>query len=223
MLQQLIPNVIEYSPELLKALKETLIMVSISGLFAALIGIPVGVILLVTSEGHILKNRMIYSIISKIVNSLRSIPFVILIAAIPGITRMLAGTTIGIKGAIVPLVIASFPFVARQIEVALLKVDMGVIEAYQAMGFSPFGIIFKVILVEGLKNIVLALTISLISLIGFSAITGTVGGGGLGDFAIRYGYQYFKTDIMVVTIIIILLIVYVIQGVGDFIYKKLSH
>jgi D-methionine transport system permease protein len=223
MLQQLIPNVIEYSPELLKALKETLIMVSISGLFAALIGIPVGVILLVTSEGHILKNRMIYSIISKIVNSLRSIPFVILIAAIPGITRMLAGTTIGIKGAIVPLVIASFPFVARQIEVALLKVDMGVIEAYQAMGFSPFGIIFKVILVEGLKNIVLALTISLISLIGFSAITGTVGGGGLGDFAIRYGYQYFKTDIMVVTIIIILLIVYVIQGVGDFIYKKLCH
>lgn len=223
MLQQLIPNVIEYSPELLKALKETLIMVSISGLFAALIGIPVGVILLVTSEGHILKNRMIYSIISKIVNSLRSIPFVILIAAIPGITRVLVGTTIGIKGAIVPLVIASFPFVARQIEVALLKVDMGVIEAYEAMGFSPFGIIFKVILVEGLKNIVLALTISLISLIGFSAITGTVGGGGLGDFAIRYGYQYFKTDIMVVTIIIILLIVYAIQGVGDFIYKKLSH
>ena len=223
MLQQLIPNVIEYSPELLKALKETLIMVSISGLFAALIGIPVGVILLVTSEGHILKNRMTYSIISNIVNSLRSIPFVILIAAIPGITRMLVGTTIGIKGAIVPLVIASFPFVARQIEVALLKVDMGVIEAYQAMGFSPFGIIFKVILVEGLKNIVLALTISLISLIGFSAITGTVGGGGLGDFAIRYGYQYFKTDIMVVTIIIILLIVYTIQGVGDFIYKKLNH
>ncbi len=223
MLQQLIPNVIEYSPELLKALMETLIMVSISGLFAALIGIPVGVILLVTSEGHILKNRMIYSIISKIVNSLRSIPFVILIAAIPGITRMLVGTTIGVKGAIVPLVIASFPFVARQIEVALLKVDMGVIEAYEAMGFSPFGIIFKVILVEGLKNIVLALTISLISLIGFSAITGTVGGGGLGDFAIRYGYQYFKTDIMVVTIIIILLVVYAIQGVGDFIYKKLNH
>lgn len=223
MLQQLIPNVIEYFPELLKALRETLIMVSISGLFSALIGIPVGVILLVTSKGHILENKLIYSIISKIVNTLRSIPFVILIAAIPGVTRFLVGSTIGVKGAIVPLVLASFPFVSRQIEVALLKVDMGVIEAYQAMGFSPLSIIFKVVLVEGLRNIVLALTISIISLIGFSAITGTVGGGGLGDFAIRYGYQYFKTDIMIVTIIVILLIVYLIQGIGDLIYKKLSH
>lgn len=223
MLQQLIPNVIEYFPELLKALRETLIMVSISGLFSALIGIPVGVILLITSKGHILENKLIYSIISKIVNTLRSIPFVILIAAIPGVTRFLVGSTIGVKGAIVPLVLASFPFVSRQIEVALLKVDMGVIEAYQAMGFSPLSIIFKVVLVEGLRNIVLALTISIISLIGFSAITGTVGGGGLGDFAIRYGYQYFKTDIMIVTIIVILLIVYLIQGIGDLIYKKLSH
>lgn len=223
MLQQLIPNVIEYFPELLKALRETLVMVSVSGLFAALLGIPVGVVLLVTSEGHILSNKVIYSIVSKIVNTLRSIPFVILIAAIPGLTRMIVGSTIGVKGAIVPLVLASFPFVSRQVEVALLKVDMGVIEAHQAMGFSPLRIIFRVILVEGLGNIVLALTISIISLIGFSAITGTVGGGGLGDFAIRYGYQYFKTDIMVVTIIVILIIVYAIQGIGDFIYKKLSH
>jgi len=154
---------------------------------------------------------------------MRSIPFVILIAAIPGFTRMIVGTTIGVKGSIVPLVLASFPFVARQIEMALLKVDMGVIEAHEAMGFSPIRIIFRVILTEGLKDIVLALTVSIISLIGFSAITGTVGGGGLGDFAIRYGYQYFKTDIMVVTIIVILIIVYVIQGIGDFLYKKLSH
>jgi ABC-type metal ion transport system, permease component len=223
MLQQLIPNVKEYLPEMLKALKETLIMVSISGFFASLIGIPVGVVLLITSQGHILENKAVYSILSKIVNCLRSTPFVILIAAIPNFTRMIVGSTIGVKGAIVPLVIACFPFVARQIEVALLKVDMGVIEAYQAMGFSPVRIIFRVILVEGLKDVVLALTISIISLIGFSAITGTVGGGGLGDFAIRYGYQYFKTDIMVVTVIIILVIVYIIQGIGDFIYKKLSH
>lgn len=223
MLQQLIPNVIQYSPELLKALRETLIMVFVSGLFASLIGIPVGVCLLVTSEGHIMENKVVYSIVSKIVNTMRSIPFVILIAAIPGFTRLIVGTTIGVKGAIVPLVLASFPFVSRQVEMALLKVDMGVIEAYQAMGFSPVRIIFRVILTEGLKDIILALTVSIISLIGFSAITGTVGGGGLGDFAIRYGYQYFKTDIMVVTIIIILVIVYAIQGIGDFLYKKLSH
>lgn len=222
-MQQLIPNVIEYFPELLKAFRETLIMVSVSGAFAALIGIPMGVVLLITSNGHIMENKVVYSIVSKIVNTLRSIPFVVLIAAIPGLTRMIVGTTIGVKGAIVPLVLASFPFVARQVEMALLKVDMGVIEAHEAMGFSSIRIIFFVILKEGLRDIVLALTVSIISLIGFSAITGTVGGGGLGDFAIRYGYQYFKTDIMVVTIIVILIIVYIIQGIGDFIYKKLSH
>lgn len=223
MLNNLIPNVIEYFPQLLKALKETLIMVSISGLFSTIIGIPIGVALLVTSKGHILENNAAYSIISKIVNTLRSIPFVILIAAIPGFTKLIVGTTIGVKGAIVPLIIACVPFVSRQIELALLKVDMGVIEAYESMGFSPIKIIFKVILIEGRKDIALAITISLISLIGFSAITGTVGGGGLGDFAIRYGYQYFKTDIMVVTILVILIIVYLVQGLGDFIYKKLNH
>lgn len=223
MLNSLIPNVIEYFPQLLKALKETLIMVSISGLFSTVIGVPIGVALLVTSKGHVLENNVAYSIISKIVNTLRSIPFVILIAAIPGFTKLIVGTTIGVKGAIVPLVIACVPFVSRQIELALLNVDMGVIEAYESMGFPPLKIIFKVILIEGRKDIVLAITISLISLIGFSAITGTVGGGGLGDFAIRYGYQYFKTDIMVVTILVILVIVYLVQGLGDFIYKKLSH
>lgn len=223
MLQQLIPNVIEYSAELGKAFNETMIMISVSGLFASLIGIPVGVMLLVFSKDHICDNKVVYSIVSKIVNTLRSIPFVVLIAAIPGLTRMIVGTTIGVKGAIVPLVVASFPFIARQVEMALLKVDRGIIEAYEAMGFSTWKIITKVILVEGRKDIILAITVSLISLIGYSAITGTVGGGGLGDFAIRYGYQYFKTDIMIVTIIIILLLVYLIQGVGDFIYKKLAH
>lgn len=223
MLNNLIPNVIEYFPEMMKALQETLTMVSVSGLFSALIGIPIGVALLVTSEGHILANKSFYWVLSKIINTLRSLPFVILIAAIPGFTRLIVGTTIGVKGAIVPLVVACVPFVARQIEIALIKVDRGVIEAYQSMGFSPIKIIFKVILVEGRKDIVLAITVSIISLIGFSAITGTVGGGGLGDFAIRYGYQYFKTDIMVMTMIVIVAIVYLIQGIGDFIYRKLNH
>lgn len=223
MLSSLMPNVVEFFPEMIKALQETLIMVLVSGLFSAAIGIPLGVALTVTSEGHILANKAFYSVLSKIINTLRSLPFVILIAAIPDFTRLIVGTTIGVKGAIVPLVIACVPYIARQIEIALVKVDMGVIEAYQSMGFSPMQIIFKVILVEGRKDIVLAITISLISLIGFSAITGTVGGGGLGDFAIRYGYQYFKSDIMVVTIIIIVAIVYLIQGIGDFIYRRLTH
>lgn len=223
MLSSLIPNVIEYFPELLKALKETLVMVGVSGICATILGLPIGVILVVTSKGHILADSKVYSVVSKIVNTLRSIPFVILIASIPNLTRALVGTTIGVKGAIVPLVIACVPFVARQIELALLKVDMGVIEAYEAMGFSPLKIITNVILIEGRREIVLAITISIISLIGFSAITGTVGGGGLGDFAIRYGYQYFKSDIMIVTIIVIVAIVYIVQGLGDLIYKKLSH
>jgi D-methionine transport system permease protein len=133
------------------------------------------------------------------------------------------GPTIGVKGAIVPLTVACIPFIARQVELALTKVDLGVIEAYEAIGFSPLQIILKVILREGLGGIVQAITLSIISLIGFSAITGTVGGGGLGDFAIRYGYNYFKTDIMVVTIAIILIIVYIIQQMGDLLYKKLNH
>lgn len=223
MLSNLIPNVIQFFPELLKALRETLVMVSVSALFSALLGIPLGVALVVTSEGHILAQKTVYSVLSKVINIFRSIPFVILIAAIPGFTRMVVGTTIGVKGAMVPLIVACVPYMARQVEIALIKVDRGVIEAYQAMGFSPVQIIFKVILVEGLKDIVLAVTFSVIGLIGFSAITGTVGGGGLGDFAIRYGYQYFKSDIMVVTILIIVAIVYLIQGIGDLIYRKLSH
>lgn len=223
MLSSLIPNVIEFFPDMIKALQETLIMVSVSAFFSALLGIPLGVALVVTSEGHILEHKTFYSVLSKIINTLRSIPFVILIAAIPGFTRLVVGTTIGVKGAVVPLIVACVPYMARQVEIALVKVDSGVIEAYQSMGFSPMQIIFKVILVEGRRDIVLAVTFSIIGLIGFSAITGTVGGGGLGDFAIRYGYQYFKSDIMVVTIIIIVAIVYLIQGIGDLIYRKLSH
>jgi D-methionine transport system permease protein len=223
MLNKIMPNVIQFSPELLKALKETLLMVSISSFFAALIGIPLGVALIVTSKKHILENRSVYTILSNLVNALRSLPFVILIAAIPGFTRWVVGTTIGVKGAIVPLTVACIPFIARQVELALTKVDLGVIEAYEAIGFSPLQIILKVILREGLGGIVQAITLSIISLIGFSAITGTVGGGGLGDFAIRYGYNYFKTDIMVVTIAIILIIVYIIQQMGDLLYKKLNH
>ncbi|MFT5872340.1 MAG: D-methionine transport system permease protein [Clostridium sp.] len=217
------PNVVELFPDMIKALLETIGMVSISGIISTLIGIPLGVILVVTRPDNILENSGIYNVVGKTINIFRAIPFVILLAAIIPFTRLVVGTTIGMKGALVPLVIGSIPFVARQIESALLDIDKGVIEAAQAMGSSPFEIIYRVLLKEGLPGIVYALTITTVSLIGFSAVAGTVGGGGLGDFAIRYGYQYFKTDIMVATILILLVLVTAIQSFGEIILKKLSH
>jgi D-methionine transport system permease protein len=217
------PNVVELFPDMIKALLETIGMVSISGIISTLIGIPLGVILVVTRPDNILENSGIYNVVGKTINIFRAIPFVILLAAIIPFTRLVVGTTIGMKGALVPLVIGSIPFVARQIESALLDIDKGVIEAAQAMGSSPFEIIYRVLLKEGLPGIVYALTITTVSLIGFSAVAGTVGGGGLGDFAIRYGYQYFKTDIMVATIVILLILVTAIQSFGEIILKKLSH
>lgn len=212
------PNVPTLLPAIGKALSETLIMVAVSGLFSTLIGLPLGILLVITDEGHIAPQRFLHSLLSKSINILRSIPFVILVAAIPWLTRAIVGTTIGVKGAIVPLVIASFPFTARQVDLALRKIDAGVIEAYQAMGFTTWGIVRRVLLREGRGGIIQAITVSLISLVGFSAIAGSVGGGGLGDFAIRYGYNMFKNDIMLVTLLIILGLVFALQWLGDLLY-----
>jgi D-methionine transport system permease protein len=217
------PNLIELYPDLIKALYETIFMVFISGIISTLLGLPIGVILVVTRPGHILENKSIYNFVGKIMNTFRSIPFIILLAAIIPVTRFLVGTTIGIKGALVPLIFGATPFVARQIESALLDIDGGVIEAAEAMGSSPFEIIYRVLLIEGLPGITYALTISTVSLIGYSAMAGTVGGGGLGDFAIRYGYQYFKNDIMIATIIILLILVNFVQGFGEILVKKIRH
>ncbi|SMC26309.1 D-methionine transport system permease protein [Clostridium acidisoli DSM 12555] len=222
-LNQLMPNVFQYYKELGQALVDTLYMVSVSGIIGAIIGIPAGVALVVTRKGNILENKMVYSILGTVVNILRAIPFVILLTAITPVTRFIVGTTIGTIGAIVPLIFAVAPFIARQIESTLLEVDSGVIEAAKSMGSSPMEIIFRVLILEGLPGVVYALTIAIINLISYSAVAGTVGGGGLGDFAIRYGYQYFKTDIMVVTIIILLIIVNIVQFIGEFLMKKLSH
>ncbi|MCI6272038.1 MAG: ABC transporter permease [Erysipelotrichaceae bacterium] len=223
MIDEIIFNLVKYSPNLIKALKETLIMVSISGLFATLFGIPIGIILATTNEQGLLKNKVVYSILSKLINTLRSIPFAILVASIPWLVRAIVNTTIGVKGAIVPLIIASTPFMARQVELALSKVDKGVIEAYQAMGFSNFDIILKVLLKEGQGGIIQGVTLSLVSLVGFSAIAGTVGGGGLGDFALRYGYSSFNPYLMFITLVIIIALVFIIQWVGDLILKEVVH
>lgn len=222
-LTRFMPDVVKLFPYILESFGETVVMVAVSGLFAGLLGVPLGIILVVTRKGHIMEAELFNSILSKIINTLRSIPFVILIAAIPWLVRAIVGTTIGLKGAIVPLIIGCTPFMARQTELALAQIDPGVIEAYQAMGFSSFDIIRKVMLKEGMGGIIQAVTLSLISLVSFSAVAGSVGGGGLGDFAIRYGYTQNKTDIMVVTILIILAMVFLLQAAGDFLSRKVRH
>ena len=217
------PNIQKLFPYIMDAWGETIIMVVISGVFACVLGVPIGIVLVVTKKGNILESEPVYSVLSKAINTLRSIPFVILIASIPWLVRAIVGTTIGLKGAIVPLVIACTPFMARQTELALAKIDPGVIEAYEAMGFTAFDIIIKVMLREGMAGIIQAVTVSLVSLVSFSAVAGSVGGGGLGDFAIRYGYTQNKTDVMLVTIILILIMVFLLQAAGDWLSRKVSH
>ena len=174
---------------LIKSFFETCYMVAASTIMATVIGIPLGVILTVTRKDHILPNAAINSILGAIVNATRSTPFIILMVAIIPLTRMIVGSSIGTTAAIVPLTISAAPFIARIIESSLLEINPGVIEAAQAMGASPMQIITKVLLPEALHSIVLGVTLAIISLIGYSAMAGALGGGGLGDLAIRYGYQ----------------------------------
>lgn len=222
-LQKLIPNVLNNQAELVKCINETLVMVSISGAISLFFGILLGVFLVVTKEGNILENIMLNNIFDKAINTFRSIPFIILLAALIPLTRFIVGTAIGTKGAIVPLVFGTVPFLARQIETALLEVDRGVIEAAQAMGSGPWEIIFRIYLRESMAGIIRGIIITFISLIGLSAMAGSIGGGGLGDFAIRYGYQRFQNDITFVTIIILLLFVSLVQSIGNILIKKISH
>ena len=207
---------------LIDACIETFYMVGISALISALAGIPLGVILTVTDRGHILENKWLNHILGSIVNATRSTPFIILMVAIIPLTRLIVGTSIGTNAAIVPLCIAAIPFVARIVESALKEVDYGVIEAAQAMGASPLEIIRKVLIPEALPAIILGLTLTIISLIGYSAMAGAIGGGGLGDLAIRYGYQRFRADIMLITVIILIGQVQIVQSTGDYLARRLN-
>ena len=207
---------------LIKSFWETGYMVVASTVLASLIGIPLGIILTVTRNGHILPNAVINSVLGVIVNASRSTPFIILMVAIIPLTRMLVGSSIGTTAAIVPLTISAAPFIARVIESSLLEIDHGVIEAAQSMGASPMQIIYKVLLPESLHSIVLGITLAVIALIGYSAMAGVLGGGGLGDLAIRYGYQRFQPDVMIVTVVILILMVQLIQFIGDTLSKKLN-
>ena len=223
LLQKLLPNAIEKIPEIYKATGETLLMIVVAGAISFVIGLVLGVILVVTKKGNILENKVVYFVLEKIINVTRSIPFIILLAAAIPLTRLLVGTAIGTKGSFVPLVLGTIPFFARQIESALSEVDKGIIEAAESMGSSPFEIIFRVYLKESVPNMARATTITFISLVGLTAMAGSVGGGGLGDLAIRYGYQRYQVDITFVTVIILLLFVNIIQGAGNIIIKKTTH
>lgn len=201
---------------------DTLQMTVISTIMAMIIGIPLGVVLVVTSKGDILENAALNKILGAIVNATRSIPFIILMVAIIPFTRMVVGTSIGTTAACVPLTLAAIPFLARLVETSIKDIQFGVIEAAQSMGASPFQIIRKVLLPEALPTIIDNVTVLIVNLIGYSAMAGAIGGGGLGDIAIRYGYQRFQGDIMLATIIILIIMVQVIQMIGDGLSKAMN-
>lgn len=209
-------------PLLSKTLGETVYMVVVSMIVATIIGVPLGVLLHTTSKGQILESPAVNRVVGAIVNAVRSIPFIILLVAIIPFTRLLVGTAIGTTAAMVPLVIAAIPFIGRQVETSLKEVPFGLVEAAQSMGATPAQIIWKVLLPESMSSIVAQLTTVIISLVGESAMAGAVGGGGLGDLAIRYGYQRFRPEIMLATVIILIVLVQLVQFVGNTLAKRLD-
>ena len=200
---------------LFKSLAETLYMLSVSAIIAAIIGIPLGILLVVTEKNGILVCPVLNKPLAFAINMVRSIPFIILMVAIIPFTRMVAGTSIGTTAAIVPLTIAAIPYTARMVETSIREIPFGLIEAAESMGASPYQIIKKVLIPEALPSIIENMTVVIVSLIGSSAMAGTIGGGGLGDLSIRYGYQRFQADVMIATIIVLIIIVQLIQFIGS--------
>lgn len=200
----------------------TIYMVAASGFFAILIGLPLGVILAITDKGHIKENPTLYKLLETIVNIGRSFPFAILMVALIPFTRWLVGTSLGTTAAIVPLTVAAAPFIARLIETSLKEIDSHILEAVIVMGSNTWQIITKVLLPEALPSIVSAITLTLINLIGYSAMAGLVGGGGLGQVAIQYGYNRFNTFIMITTVILLILLVQCVQWLGGAIAKAIN-
>lgn len=212
----------EYISMLGKGMIDTLYMTVLATAFAYLFGLPLGVILVVTDKKHILPNQKVNSTLGWIINITRSVPFIILLIAIIPFTRFVVGTTIGATASVVPLVVGAIPFVARMVETSLKEVDRGTIEAAQSMGASPWEIIGKVMIPETMPSLILGLSITTITLIGYSAMAGAVGGGGLGDIAIRYGYYRYQKDLMILTILLLILIVQVVQSTGNFLSHKID-
>lgn len=209
--------------QIVEAIWETLAMVSFSLLFSVLVGLPLGILLVITRKGHLWENITLFNILSGVVNIFRSIPFIILLVAVMPITRLIVGTSIGTAAAIVPMVFYAAPYIARLIENSLLEVDPGVMEAAQSMGATPLQIILRFLIPEALSSIVLGLTIATIGLIGASAMAGAVGAGGLGDVAITYGYQRFDTAVMYITVGILMVMVQAVQSTGNYLSNRIRR
>ena len=223
LLNRLLPNVTPIWDVVWESLLETLYMTIVTALIAGLLGIILGVILLITDANGLTPNVPFYNFLDKTVNVFRSLPFVILVAIIYPFTRFVVGQAIGTTAVIVPLVISTVPFFARQIQNALLEVDPGVVEAAQSMGTSNVDIIFRVYLKEGLASIIRVSAVTIINLIGLTAMAGTLGGGGLGNLAIARGYNRYQNDIIWVATGLILIIVFISQAIGNYLVKKTSH
>lgn len=216
-------NALSIQPEILNSIWETLYMVGTTALISGVLGIILGIILVVTESHGILENRRVYDFLERSVNAFRSVPFIIMLALIAPITRILVGTSIGTTAAIVPLVVGTVPFYSRQVQNALLEVDKGVVEAAEAMGSSPLEIIIRVYLKEGLPSIIRVSSVTIINLIGLTAMAGAIGAGGLGNLAIARGYNRFQTDITIVATVAILIIVMISQVIGNYLVRKTSH
>ena len=207
---------------LMKALGETVYMVAVSMAVATALGVPLGVLLSATGKGGSLEARALNKALGAVVNAIRSIPFIILMVAIIPLTRLIVGTAIGTTAAMVPLIIAAVPFIGRQVETSLAEVPYGLVEAALSMGATPLQIIRRVLLPEAMPSIVAQLTTVIISLVGESAMAGAIGGGGLGDLAIRYGYQRFRPDVMIATVVILIILVQLVQFAGNLLAKRLN-
>lgn len=218
----MLSSLMEMFPDIVKAFNETLYMVGISLLIAFVLGLPLGVLLFISSKGLFSENRAINMILGVISNIVRSIPFLILLVLLLKFTQFLLGTTIGPAAAAVPLSVAAIPFYARLVENSLREVNKGIIEAAIAMGARPWLIIRKVLLPEARSGMISGLTITAISLLGFSAMAGTVGGGGIGDLAIRYGYYRYDNEVLFTTVILLIVIVQIIQFIGDWASRKVD-
>ncbi|WP_243372982.1 methionine ABC transporter permease [Microvirga solisilvae] len=214
------------SPEMIRLIAnstgETLYMVAVAALIATLFGLPLGVFLATSGKGELFAAPWVNRILGVIVNATRSTPFIILVVSIIPLTRLIAGTSIGTSAAIVPLTIAATPFIARLIEGAIREVDQGLVEAARAFGATPLQIVLKVLIPEALPGIVLGLTLAIVSLLGFSAMVGAVGGGGLGDLGIRYGYQRFMPEMMLAVVVVLIVLVQAVQSIGDRLARHLN-
>ncbi|HEV7325698.1 MAG TPA: methionine ABC transporter permease [Bosea sp. (in: a-proteobacteria)] len=214
------------SPELIRLIVEatgdTLLMVAIAAGLGTALGLPLGVFLATSKKGELFAAPAVNAVLGALVNATRSTPFIILVVAIIPFTRLIAGTSIGTFAATVPLTVAATPFIARLIEGAIREVDQGLVEAARSMGATPLQIVRKVLVPEALPAIVLGLTLALVSLLGFSAMVGAVGGGGLGDLGIRYGYQRFMPDVMAIVVAVLIVLVQTVQSVGDRLSRRLN-